>query len=169
MVPQCICDLLNDLKKVKKAFPLEREQPGEKGKANLSHSGKHKMITIHQPIPKKPYKEAKHCALCKKHGGVHTTHNLSDWRKYKKEGKIKKISEKGQRGSTAYKKKTASAFAKLLHSFWLRLRSLRRQTRSSRRARISASTITTATAMISTPFDGAGPVTHGDTTVVKLN
>ena len=33
-VPQCVCDLLNDLEKIEKAFLMEREQPGKKGKAH---------------------------------------------------------------------------------------------------------------------------------------
>ena len=32
-VPQCVCDLLDDLEKIKKAFPTERDQSAKKGKA----------------------------------------------------------------------------------------------------------------------------------------
>jgi hypothetical protein len=52
----------------------------------------------------------KHCTLCKKHGGIHATHNTPDCCKYNKDGKIKKIFGKGQHGSTASDKKTASTF-----------------------------------------------------------
>jgi hypothetical protein len=113
-VPQCVRDLLDDIKKINKAFPTERVQPSKKGKANPSDSNKCKMVSFHEPIPKKPHKDAKHCSLCKKHGGAHTTHNMSDCRKYEKDGKIKKGFGKGQHGSTASNKKTPSAFTQLL-------------------------------------------------------
>ena len=110
-VPQCVCDLLDDLEKIEKAFPTERDQSAKKGKANPSESNKRKMVSPNEPIPKKVCKMAKHCALCKKHGGAHATHNTSDCRKYDKDGKHKKGFGKGQHGSTALDKKTASAFA----------------------------------------------------------
>ena len=71
------------------------------------------MVSPNEPIPKKVRKMAKHCALCKKHGGAHATHNTSDCRKYDKDGKLKKGVGKGQHGSTALDKKTASAFSQL--------------------------------------------------------
>jgi hypothetical protein len=106
--------LLNDLEKIKKAFLMEQEQPGKKGKANPSSSGKRKMGSIHEPIPKKPRKDVKHCVLCTRHGSMHVIHNALDCCKYEKDGKIKKGFGKGQHGSTASNKKTASAFAQLL-------------------------------------------------------
>ena len=51
-VPQGVRDLLDDLEKIEKAFLTEKEQPRKKGKANPSNSGKHKMGSIHKPIPK---------------------------------------------------------------------------------------------------------------------
>ena len=112
-VPQCICDLLDDLEKIKKAFPTERDQSAKKGKANPGKSSKMKMASFNKPIPKKIRKTAKHCALCKKHGGTHATHNTSDCCKYDKDGKLKKGFGKGQHGKTALDKKTARAFAQL--------------------------------------------------------
>ena len=112
-VPQCVRDLLDDLKKIEKAFPTERDQSAKKGKANPSESNKRKMVSPNEPIPKKVCKVAKHCALCKKHGGAHATHNTSDCRKYDNGGRLKKGFGKGQHGSTALDKKTASAFAQL--------------------------------------------------------
>eukprot|EP00804_Cyclotella_cryptica_P015098 CCRYP_000665-RA/>CCRYP_000665-RA protein AED:0.26 eAED:0.72 QI:0/0/0/1/1/1/3/0/330 len=100
-------------KKIEKAFPTERDQSTKKGKANPSESNKRKMVSFNEPIPKKVRKTAKHCALCKKHGGAHATHNTSDCCKYEKDGKLKKGFGKGQHGSTALDKKTASAFAQL--------------------------------------------------------
>ena len=88
--------MLDDLKKIKKAFPVEQEHPGKKGKLNSSDAGKRKMVLIHKPIPKKPCKNAKHCVLFKKHGGVHATHNTSDCCRYDKDGKLKKNFRKKQ-------------------------------------------------------------------------
>ena len=45
---------------------------------------------------------------------MHAMHNMSDCRKYDKDGKLMKSFGKGQRGSTASNKKTASAFVQLL-------------------------------------------------------
>ena len=71
------------------------------------------MVSLNEPIPKKPRKDAKHCLLCKKHRGTHVTHNTADCRRYNKDGKLKKGFGNSQRGSTASNKKTASAFAQL--------------------------------------------------------
>eukprot|EP00804_Cyclotella_cryptica_P029967 CCRYP_013431-RA/>CCRYP_013431-RA protein AED:0.38 eAED:0.38 QI:0/-1/0/1/-1/1/1/0/158 len=87
---QCIRDLLDDLEKIEKAFPKERDQSAKKGKANYGESNKRKMLSFNKPIPKKVCKTAKHCAFCKKHGGAHATHNTSNCRKYEKNGKLKK-------------------------------------------------------------------------------
>jgi hypothetical protein len=77
-VPQGVHDILDDLEKIKKAFPTEQEQPGKKGKTNPSDSSKCKMVLIHKPIPQRPHMTAKYCALCKRHGGGHATHNILD-------------------------------------------------------------------------------------------
>ena len=71
------------------------------------------MVSFNEPIPKKVCKVAKHCALCKKHGGAHVTHNTSDCCKYDKDGKLKMGFGKGQHGSIAFDKNTANAFAQL--------------------------------------------------------
>eukprot|EP00804_Cyclotella_cryptica_P008115 CCRYP_004597-RA/>CCRYP_004597-RA protein AED:0.30 eAED:0.30 QI:0/-1/0/1/-1/1/1/0/141 len=125
-IPQCIHDLLNDLKKIKRAFPTERHQSTKKGKANPGKSNKRKMALLNEPIPKKVCKTAKHCALCKNHGGAHATHNTSNCCKYEKDSKPKKGFGKGQHGSTALDKKT------LVHllSFLRRSKSLRMQTKA---------------------------------------
>ena len=100
-VPECVHDLLDDLEKIEKAFPMQQEQPSKMCKANPGDSIKRKVLLFHKPIPKKPRKDAKHCSLCKKHGGVYVTHNTSDCHKYKKDGKIKGGFGKSQCGSTA--------------------------------------------------------------------
>ena len=53
-------------------------------------SSKKGMVSISNRIPKKSHKEAKHCALCKKHRGAQNTHNTGDCRKYVKDGTPKR-------------------------------------------------------------------------------
>jgi len=48
------------------------------------------MVSFSDRIPKKSRKEAKHCALCKKHGGTQNAHNMGDCCKYEKDGTPKK-------------------------------------------------------------------------------
>ena len=51
--------------------------------------GKRKMESIDSRIPKKSKQVGfsnKHCALCKKHGGPHKSHNTRDCRKYNPDG-----------------------------------------------------------------------------------
>jgi hypothetical protein len=93
-------------------FPTDLEQP-KKGKANPSDSAKRKIVSFNNPIPKKSCQDAKHCVLCKKHEGMHATHNTSDCRKYEKDGTCKKGFGRGQRNSGVPDKKTASAYAQL--------------------------------------------------------
>ncbi len=55
-----------------------------KGKKGQKHPGTDSMVLV----PKKVRFE-KHCNLCKKHGGAHTTHNTRDCRRFDKDGKEK--------------------------------------------------------------------------------
>jgi len=112
-VAQSVRKLLEVLEKIKKVFPTDRQQPGKKGKANPSDSTKGKMVSFKDPIPTKRCQDAKHCILCKKHGGAHATHNTSNCRKYEKDGSHKKVFGRGQCKSTAPNKKTANANAQL--------------------------------------------------------
>jgi hypothetical protein len=75
------------------------------------------MVLFHEPIPKKPPKDVKHCLLCKKQGDAHMPHNMQDCHKYDKESKLKKGFGKCQHGSTVSNKKTASTFAHLSAKF----------------------------------------------------
>ncbi len=57
----------------------------EKSSFKSKKGKKHPCTSPMVRVPKKVRFE-KHCNLCKKHGGAHTTHNTSECRKYKKEG-----------------------------------------------------------------------------------
>ena len=48
------------------------------------------MVSFSDRIPKKSRKDAKHCALCKKHGGAQNTHNTGDCCKSEKDGTPKR-------------------------------------------------------------------------------
>ena len=71
------------------------------------------MVSFIDPIPKKACQDVKHCILCKKHGGMHMTHNTSDCCKYKKDSTLKKGLRKGSLSSTVVDKKIMNAYAQL--------------------------------------------------------
>jgi hypothetical protein len=89
-VPQSVRKLLKVLERIKKAFPTEKEREGPKASMTGGGSSKKWMVSFSDQIPKKSRKEAKHCALCKKHGGAQNAHNMGDCRKYEKNGTPKK-------------------------------------------------------------------------------
>jgi hypothetical protein len=89
-VPQSIRKLLEALECIEKAFPTKKERKGPKASVNGGGSSKKRMVSFSNRIPKKSRKEAKHCALCKKHGGAQNTHNMGDCRKYEKDGTPKR-------------------------------------------------------------------------------
>ncbi len=63
---------------------------GEKGK---KHPGTGSMVRV----PKKVQFE-KHCDLCKKHGGAHTTHTTCECHKYEKDGTEKSSFSAAKKG-----------------------------------------------------------------------
>ena len=89
MVPQSVRELLEVLERIEKAYPTDKVGDGAKTNTKPNESSKRKMVTFNDRIPKKRRTE-KHCSLCKKHGGAHTTHNTPDCRKYDSNGTPKK-------------------------------------------------------------------------------
>ena len=75
--PQIVKELLKALELIKRAFLTNKVQDGCTTTAKSSNSSKRKMVSFDERIPKKHRRE-KHCSLCKKHGGAHTTHNTPD-------------------------------------------------------------------------------------------
>ena len=67
------------------------DKPPSKDKAKGADS-KRKAESNDSRNPKKAKKgwTEKHCSLCKKHGGAHTTHNTKECRRYNKDGSHKK-------------------------------------------------------------------------------
>jgi hypothetical protein len=90
--PRDIQYLQDALEKIEVAFPLG------KGNGSSKNNGKgNKMTAMTDKIPKKKVTFVKHekpsvksCALCKKHGGAHKTHNTSDCKRYDQKGNLKK-------------------------------------------------------------------------------
>ena len=72
-VPQSVRKLLEALEHIEKAFPTDKEKD-KRGKTNQEGSNKRKTVSFSERIPKKKCPEVKHCVLCKKHGGAHSTH-----------------------------------------------------------------------------------------------
>ena len=89
-VPQSVRKLLEALERIEKAFPTEKDRKRPKTGTTGGSSSKKRMVTFIDRIPKKSRKDAKHCALCKKHGGMQNTHNTGDSKKYNSYGTPKK-------------------------------------------------------------------------------
>jgi hypothetical protein len=89
-VPQSIRKLLKVLERIEKACPTKKECEWPKASVTGGGSSKKQMVSFSDQIPKKSRKEAKHCALCKKHGGKQNIHNTGDCRKYEKDGTLKR-------------------------------------------------------------------------------
>jgi hypothetical protein len=64
-----------------------------KGKKGKKHPGTNSMVRV----PRKVRFE-KHCDLCKKHGGAHTTHNTSECRRFDKNRKEKSSFRAAKKG-----------------------------------------------------------------------
>jgi hypothetical protein len=83
-------EVLEAFKHIEKAFPTDKEHDGSHGSVKAGDSTKKKMVSFSKHMPKKHCADAKHCVLCKKHQGAHTTHNTTEGCKYKKDGTPKK-------------------------------------------------------------------------------
>ncbi len=93
MMPMDMCLLLTSLEAIERICTYEKGKldtfeksyksfnKGEKGK---KRPGTNSTVRV----PKKVFFE-KHCNLCKKHGGTHTTHNTRDCCRFEKSGKEK--------------------------------------------------------------------------------
>jgi hypothetical protein len=104
-VPQSVRKLLEALERIEKAFPTDKDREGPKASVTGGGSTKKRMVSFSDRIPKKPRKETKHCALCKKHGGAQNTHNTVDCRRYATDGTPKRAFT----GKTAQKQRNRNA------------------------------------------------------------
>ena len=89
-VPQSVLKLLEVLEHIKKAIPTKKKCEGPKASPTGGGSAKKRMVTFSEQIPKKSCKEAKHCALCKKHGGTQNTHNTGECCEHDEGGTLRK-------------------------------------------------------------------------------
>jgi hypothetical protein len=79
-VTECVCTY----EKGKSDTFENSDKSSNKGKKRKKRTGTDSTV----PVPKKVHFE-KHCELCKKHGGAHTTHSTRDCHRFEKDGKEK--------------------------------------------------------------------------------
>ncbi len=85
------------------------DKSSNKGKKGKKHPGTNSTARV----PKKVRFE-KHCNLCKKNGGTHTTHNTRDCCRFEKDGKEKSSFRAAKKGR--YKSKLVNqSFAQLIN------------------------------------------------------
>ena len=112
-VPQSMHKLLEALKCIEKAFPMDKEKD-KKGRTNQGDSNKRKIVFFLERIPEKKRTETKQCVLCKTHWDVHSTHNTRDCCKYEKDGTPKKTFGRNQPHGISSEKRHAQSYAQLL-------------------------------------------------------
>ena len=157
-VPQSVRKLLEALERIEKAFPTKKDRERPKTGTTGGSASKKRMVTFSDRIPKKSRKDAKHCALCKKHGGAHNTHNTGDCKKYNSDGTPKK-GLPGKTRSATRAMKTHSVNRKVtMRSCQQRSPNLRNLTRNSNAQIKSAGVTATATP---THPEVMGPVALG--------
>jgi hypothetical protein len=101
-IPQDLRSLLvilevieNSQEKVPKKIPGKPN--GKTGEGGNSDKKKRKKVSFKEDrSSKKARTKDKHCDLCMKHGGHHTTHNTGDCFKYEKDGTKKKAFRKAK-------------------------------------------------------------------------
>ena len=119
------------------------------------------MVSFSNQIPKKSHKDAKHCALCKKHGGAQNTHNTGDCKKFNLDGTPKKafagksMQCDPRNGSVLHEQKTSYV------QLSVKIAKLKKSNKKLKRTNKNGSVIATATAMTLTHPDEMGPVALG--------
>jgi hypothetical protein len=103
MMPLDMHTLLTSLEAIERVCTHEKGKPEEKEKSSFSGK-KGKKRPGAEPTVRVPKKVqfAKHCELCKKHGGAHTTHNTGECRRYEKDRSAKtsfRAAKKGRKRS----------------------------------------------------------------------
>jgi hypothetical protein len=85
-----MCSLLTSLEAIEhictqeKANASSGKKASQKNKTGTKRPGTGATKQVHKKVHFK-----RHCHMCKKHGGAHTTHNTKDCRSYKKDGTVK--------------------------------------------------------------------------------
>jgi hypothetical protein len=120
------------------------------------------MSSMTDKIPKKKSQAVKHdkpsaksCALCKKYGGVHTSHNKNDCKKYDHQGDLKKGFKGNKETLSCANKSYAQLFAEM-EKLKASHKKLKKALKKS--AKKFAVTVTAATL---TPNEGVGRVATG--------
>jgi hypothetical protein len=102
MTPMDMCSLLTSLEAIERICTYKKgkldnfeksDKSSNKGEKGKKHPGTDPVVRV----PKKVQFE-KHCNLCKKDGGTHTTHMTRDCRKYEKDGTEKSSFRTAKKG-----------------------------------------------------------------------
>jgi hypothetical protein len=72
------------------------DKSSNKGEKGEKRPGTNSMVRVPKKVCFEKFE--KHCELCKKHGGAHTTHNTRDCRRYKKDGTEKSSYHAAKKG-----------------------------------------------------------------------
>jgi hypothetical protein len=72
------------------------DKSSNKGKKGNKHPGTNSMVRVPKKVCFEKFE--KHCKLCKKHGGAHTTHNTHDCRRFEKDGTEKSSFRAAKKG-----------------------------------------------------------------------
>jgi hypothetical protein len=97
-----MCSLLTLLEAIKRLCTYKKGKLDSYEKSNKSSNkgekGKKRPGTNSMARVPKKVRFEKHCNLCKKHEGAHTTHNTCDCCRYKKDGKEKSSFRTAKKG-----------------------------------------------------------------------
>jgi hypothetical protein len=157
-VPQSVCKLLEALERIEKAFPTEKECKGPKANTNRGGSSKKKIVTFSNQTPKKSHRDAKHCVLCKQHGGVYNTHNTEEYRKYEKDGTPKKTFTEKNTQRNPRNRNASCEHNNCYVQLSAKIAKLENRIRYSSMQTKSTSAIVTVTVMTLTHHEVMGPV-----------
>jgi hypothetical protein len=102
MMPMDMYSLLTSLEAIERICTYEKGKSDSFEKSNKSSNkgekGKKCPGTNSTARVPKKVRFDKHCNLCKKHGGAHTTHNTCDCCRFKKDGKEKSSVRTAKKG-----------------------------------------------------------------------
>jgi hypothetical protein len=100
MMPLDMRMLLTSLEAIERICMHEKGKQEEKSEKYSFNGKKGKKRPGTDPTARVPKKVrfAKNCDLCKKHGGVHTTHNTGEYHKYEKDGTEKSSFHAAKKG-----------------------------------------------------------------------
>ena len=101
------------------------DKPPSKDKAKGADSNSTAESDSRNPNKAKKGWMEKHCSLCKKHGGVHTTHNTKECRKWNKDGTLKKTGK-----SSSSNARSRVSFAQAINKLTAEVQKLKKEAKT---------------------------------------